>query len=232
MGALTLSDLSLMANEPRVTHVRLSEVLDYAEDRIVRHLIRRHGDELLQHGVLHQLDAKPSERGGRPAKVFLLNEAQALLVCMFARTAKAAEIRRQVIEVFLTWRRGELAQASAAPDPTVTILRRLEERLSAMERTGRQLSELMIAPVESALSLTHAAELWFDQTHQRRPKFWGDVEVRGFLLAMHRQATVDQVRERCIQTFGEDRTPSRSAIHRFWQRLDRLKAANPSLRMH
>jgi hypothetical protein len=232
MGALTLSDLSLMANEPRVTHVRLSEVLGYAEDRHVRRLVSRHSEELLSHGALAQTDAKPCEQGGRPAKTYHFNEAQALLVCMFARTEKAAAIRKQVIEVFLAWRRGELAQASAAPDPTVTILRRLEERLSAMEQTGRRLSELMIAPVESALSLTHAAELWFDQSRQRRPKFWGDVEVRGLLLAMHRQATVDQVRERCIQALGEERTPARSAIHRFWQRLDRLKAANPSLRMH
>ena len=232
MGALTLSDLSVMANEPRVTHVRLSEVLDYAEDRYVRQLISRNSVELLTHGVLLQTDAKPTAQGGRPAKTYHLNEAQALLVCLFARTAKAVEIRRQVIEVFLAWRRGELVQASAAPDPTVTILRRLEERLTAMEKAGRQLSELIIAPVESALSLTHVVELWFDQSRQRRPKFWGDVEVRGFLLATHRQATVDQVRDRCAEAFGEARTPTRSAIHRFWQRLDRLKAANPSLRMH
>lgn len=232
MGALTLSDLSLMANEPRVRDVRLGEVLGFGRAERVRDVVARHKGELLSHGSLPQVAVNPGPKGGRPTSEYYLNEAQALLVCMFARTAKAAEIRKQVIEVFLAWRRGELAQASAAPDPTVTILRRLEERLTAMEQTGRKLSELMIAPVESALSLTHAAELWFDQTRARRPKFWGDVEVRGLLLAMHRQATVDQVRERCIQAFGEERTPTRSAIHRFWQRLDRLKAANPSLRMH
>lgn len=224
-----------MANEPRVRDVRLGEVLGYDRTARLRDMIRRHHDELLGHGPLTQVAAKVGIGSGAQREVaeYYLNEAQALLVCMFARTAKAAEIRKQVIEVFLAWRRGELAQASAAPDPTVTILRRLEERLSAMERTGRQLSELIIAPVESALSLTHAPELWGSPSRPgRRAKFWHDVEVRGFLLAMHRQATIDQVRERCIQAFGEERAPARSAIHRFWQRLDRLKAANPSLRMH
>ena len=234
MGALTLSDLSLMANEPRVRDVRLGEVLGYDRVSRLRDLIGRHQGELLRYGLVTQVAAPIRSGKGRIQAVseFYLNEGQALLVCMFARTEKAADVRQQVIEVFLAWRRGELAQASAAPDPTVTILRRLEERLTAMEKAGRQLSELIIAPVESALSLTHVVELWFDQTRQRRPKFWGDVEVRGFLLATHRQATVDQVRERCAEAFGEARTPTRSAIHRFWQRLDRLKAANPSLRMH
>ncbi|PZR30318.1 hypothetical protein [Caulobacter segnis] len=223
-----------MANEPRVRDVRLGEVLGFSQARLVRRVIKANLDELLMHGPSCQVSTMVGIGSGAQREVaeYYLNEAQALLVCMFARTEKAAEIRKQVIEVFLAWRRGELAQASAAPDPTVTILRRLEERLTAMEKAGRQLSELIIAPVESALSLTHVVELWFDQSRQRRPKFWGDVEVRGFLLATHRQATVDQVRDRCAEAFGQARTPTRSAIHRFWQRLDRLKAANPSLRMH
>lgn len=234
MGALTLSDLSLMANEPRVRDVRLGEVLGFQRPRALRQLIQSNETELLLHGSLPRVVAMIAAGKGarRAVEEFHLNEAQALLVCMFARTEKAAAIRKQVIEVFLAWRRGELAQASAAPDPTVTILRRLEERLTVMEKAGHKLGELFAEPFETALSLTHVVELWFDQSRQRRPKFWGDVEVRGFLLAMHRQATVDQVRERCIQAFGEERTPARSAIHRFWQRLDRLKAANPSLRMH
>lgn len=234
MGALTLSDLSLMANEPRVRDLRVAEALGFDRPANIRNVIRRHRDELMDHGSLLQVEAMITAGKGAQRQVaeYHLNEAQALLVCMFARTEKAAAIRKQVIEVFLAWRRGELAQASAAPDPTVTILRRLEERLTVMEKAGRKLGELFAEPFETALSLTHVVELWFDQSRQRRPKFWGDVEVRGFLLATHRQATVDQVRERCAEAFGEERTPTRSAIHRFWQRLDRLKAANPSLRMH
>jgi hypothetical protein len=45
-----------------------------------------------------------------------LNEAQALLVCLFSRTGKAAEVRRALIEVFTAWRRGQLAQSRQPAD--------------------------------------------------------------------------------------------------------------------
>ena len=86
MGALAISDLTPMAGEPCVLHARLADALGYGEARAVRRLIDRNHDEFLTHGVLRQADAKPQTQGGRPTKDYWLNEAQALLVCMFART--------------------------------------------------------------------------------------------------------------------------------------------------
>ncbi len=60
------------------------------------------------------------------------------------------------------------------------------------------------------------------ERHGRRPKFFSDVEVRTRLMALHREVPVSVARERIAAEFGWDRTPSRSAVSRFWIYLDRL----------
>ena len=45
-----------------------------------------------------------------------MNEPQALLLCLFSRTEKAAEVRRTVIAVFSAWRRGQLAPSRQPTD--------------------------------------------------------------------------------------------------------------------
>ncbi|ALL14296.1 hypothetical protein [Caulobacter henricii] len=247
MAAITVSDLTLMANEPCVSDRKLSDALGFERPTRVRELVARHRDEMVSHGdVFHrslrrnptnlsasdglpQADAKPSSRGGRPVVEYYLNEAQALLVCMFARTEKAAAVRKQVIEVFLAWRRGELVSAAAVPDRTVEILQRLEARLNALESTGRQMQSVADDPVPTVLALTHASELW---NTGRRPAWWHDLDVRHIALTSLRQMSLDQAIALIVEKLGADRAPSRSSLHRFWQRLDRLKATNPSLRTH
>jgi len=54
----------------------------------------------------------------------------------------------------------------------------------------------------------------------RRPTFWRDVEVRDFLIASHRQMTVDEAVTEVTRRFGAKRAPSRSAVGRFWKTLD------------
>lgn len=58
--------------------------------------------------------------------------------------------------------------------------------------------------------------------HGRRPKFFTDMDVRERLIALHREVPVSVARERIETEFGRDRTPSRSAVYRFWIYLDRL----------
>ena len=234
MGALTLSDLAPMAGEPRVRDHRLAEVLGYDRARKVRDLIVRHRPEILTHGPLPQVTAmvEIGSAARRSVDEYHLNEAQALLVCMFARTETAATVRKQVIEVFLAWRRGELAAETVGVDHTVQVLQRLEARLGALEATGGRMVRIQSEPAEAATALTHAVEVWSGQSHQRRPAFWSDVEVRGLVLATHRQMEISEARDLIIARCGAERAPSRSAIGRFWLRLDRLRGAYPSVRSH
>lgn len=226
MGPLTVSDLHVMAAEPRVRDLELGERLGFDRARDVRKLIERNLVELGAHGtcatVAHVVR-------GNPVTEYLLNEPQALLVCMFARTPKATEVRRQVVEVFLAWRRGELQAAPrgetapiAGGDPVVAQLARLTERLDALEGLGQRLRDGDHGA--RALALTHA-DVWAALRPGRRPKAFGDVEVRQHILMTHRQGTIDDVLAGMRERFGPTRTPTRSTLHRWWLRLDELKRA-------
>jgi hypothetical protein len=109
---LGLNDLVVHAGEPRISDIKLGEMLGFDRTLSVRVLIKRHAAELRTHGPLHQVDAMVEIGSGafRKTLEYWLNEAQALLICMFARTEKAAQIRAQIIAVFTAWRRGELDQ--------------------------------------------------------------------------------------------------------------------------
>lgn len=224
MGALAISDLAPMAGEPRVQDMRLGEVLGFDRPRKVRDLISRNLEELGLHGLVYRAAIPIRSGKGRIQHVdtYWLNEAQALLVCMFARTEKAAQVRSQVISVFMAWRRGELVEAAHAPDPAAQAMARLEARLAALEGLGRQLEALLANPLPAAHALTHSDSLFGHMKWQRRPVWWQDTEVRGAVLTSHRQMTLNQARAAMIEAFGEPRAPSRSSIHRFWMRLDRL----------
>lgn len=63
--------------------------------------------------------------------------------------------------------------------------------------------------------------------HGRRPSFWGDGELRVFLTDMHRQVTIAACLAACRETFGADRTPSKSALQRYWAVLDQARAKSP-----
>ena len=68
-------------------------------------------------------------------------------------------------------------------------------------------------------------------TSGRRPPFFYDVPVRDCLISCLHRMTIDQARDVCISKFGAKRTPSHSAVHRFWQKLDQhATGANPVLK--
>ena len=70
----------------------MAERLGMKNPRFIRtDLIRANLDELKQHGILMETPSNTGKRG-RPAKVYYLNEQQALLICMFSRTDKAAAV--------------------------------------------------------------------------------------------------------------------------------------------
>lgn len=87
----------------------MSRLRDIRKDLIVANKI-----ELEGFGLLRPTPANPG-KVGRPAYQYHLNEQQALLVCMFSRTEKAAAVRKEVIEVFTAYRRGQLQPVAATP---------------------------------------------------------------------------------------------------------------------
>ncbi len=109
---LTTQNLTLVDGEPRVLDLDLAAELGFERPRVIRELITRNEAELAAFSGVCRAVRQISSRGGRPSTEYWLTEAQALLLCMFARTATAAAVRRQVIEVFLAWRKGHTEEVN------------------------------------------------------------------------------------------------------------------------
>ncbi len=109
--SLTINDLQVIEDEPRIKDVVLGERLGFSRSNSARVIISRNIEELQGFGTLHQIDA--TEKVGcvnRKVKAYYLNEAQALLLCMFSRTAKAAQVRKELIDVYMAYRTRGLAK--------------------------------------------------------------------------------------------------------------------------
>ena len=109
---ITLADLNTVINhEPRVLDLLVAERLGFDSKYKIRELIDRNREELESYGAVSARTAETSERGGRPSTEYWLNEAQALLICTFSRTAKATAVRKALIEVYQAYRSGTLQPA-------------------------------------------------------------------------------------------------------------------------
>ena len=80
----------------------------------------------------------------------------------------------------------------------------------------------LLPPERLALAVTHMP-VWSGANRHRRPDFWSDLPVRTLLVRHHRQMTITEVLWLCTDQFGPQRTPSASAVGRFWQALDRAR---------
>lgn len=98
---LTLTDLDL-ANpaEPRISDVKLAEVLGYERPANIRKLIKRHQSSLEQFGSVLSMVEQTSAEGGRPGHSYSLNRKQALFVCTKSDTPMATAVTIALVEVF------------------------------------------------------------------------------------------------------------------------------------
>lgn len=110
------ANIELMRGEPRVRDLQLAEALGFERPRKIRDLILRNEAELSGYSEVCTSAGRTSFRGGRPSTEYWLAEPQALLICMFARTGNAAIVRKQVIDVFMAWRRGQTHPGSMTTD--------------------------------------------------------------------------------------------------------------------
>lgn len=135
---LSASDLDTTdTKEPRIHDERLGERLGLSRPRDIRKLIDRNRAELEGYGLLRQRGAPIKSGKGRIQEVqeYWLNEGQAMLICMFARTDDAADVRREIIQVFLAWRRGSLPTRLPRWQPSRADMRDINSRASQILQT-------------------------------------------------------------------------------------------------
>ncbi|MGB0694922.1 MAG: hypothetical protein ACPGOY_04685 [Rhodospirillaceae bacterium] len=112
MSSISLSDVKTRDGEPRISDVSLGQGLGLPRPRKIRDIIQRNRDELAWYGSLasqhweHGCGQDPTAH----SDAIYLNEAQALLVCLYARSGRALDVQRQLIQVFTAWRQDSLAQ--------------------------------------------------------------------------------------------------------------------------
>jgi hypothetical protein len=129
MLELTVADLDAVDGEPRIFDLVLADRLGFTRPRTIRQLIERSMAELESFGLIA---ARCSAYRNRQFTEYWLNEPQALLVCLFSRTEKAAEVRRTVIAVFSAWRRGQLAPTRQPTDLSRAQLKAINSRAYAL----------------------------------------------------------------------------------------------------
>lgn len=121
------NDITTIDGEPRIRDLDLARRLQMVDPYKVRTLIAANRDELGAHGIVSARRAETLPQGGRPGTDYYLNEGQALTICALSRTPVAAKIRRALIDVFMSHRRGELK-----PVAVVAHNRRLPTRKASL----------------------------------------------------------------------------------------------------
>jgi hypothetical protein len=116
--ALSERDLRVIDGDARVLDLRLAERLGFERSYVIRQLIDRNADELRRYGELIVRTVQ-TIGPGRPGQEYWLNEAQLILVSMKSDTNRAADVREEVIKVFLAWRHG-------TPTPAVPTMDKIE----------------------------------------------------------------------------------------------------------
>ena len=164
---LTAGDLQVLDDEPRILDLRIGERLEMAQPLDIRRTIEANREELERYGEVFAHRPKTSDKGGRPATEYHLNEAQTLLLCMFSRTEKAADVRQEVISVYMAYRQGlqtgaanpttipmKISDASMIVASLTTAIKAMDEaqEIKSQGRTGKYRETVKLLISETALS--------------------------------------------------------------------------------
>lgn len=102
---LTIQDLQIIDDEPRLKDIYLGQRLGFSRPNSIRVTIERNKTELSSYGPLHQIDA--TEQVGcvqRKVTSYWLNEAQALLVSIKSETPRSPAVRKELIDLYMAYR--------------------------------------------------------------------------------------------------------------------------------
>lgn len=111
-----------------------------------------------------------------------------------------------------------------ADEEVATFLNRLPRHLTFSEMAAACLERF---GAERAWSRSKIIRYWEDSHPVRKGRASRvdlDDEVRAFLNDLVGRQTLKQLVAACQKKFGLERSPSRSTIHRYWQRVRRERA--------
>ncbi|MFI3902603.1 hypothetical protein [Ochrobactrum sp. S1502_03] len=163
---ISVADLNTeIDKEPRVVDVRLGEALGFARPRKIREIIERNLEEIEVYG------SSAPRRGayrGQSFTEYFLNEGQALLICMFAKTVAAAAVRKALIDVFMEYRLGRVekpVKVQAHNRRTSTKIDdalRLKQNVDRLERVAASLQQPEPKPQNVCAMIIDGEPVWVD----------------------------------------------------------------------
>ena len=145
--SLTINDLQVIEDEPRIKDIVLGERLGFNRAVKIKDIIKRNIQELQGFGAFPQI-GETMKVGcvNRKIMTYYLNEAQALLLCMFSRTAKAAQVRKELIDVYMTYRTRGLAKVREHYRQ-ITTAKKPRVKLNAIDIAKAVVAELKQHPI-------------------------------------------------------------------------------------
>lgn len=160
--------LNAESGEPMIRDTELAEKLGYAAPRNIRKIVRR----MLKSGSLSPESMRSTvERiqNGNTIECFYLSERAALKVIARSETSAADKITDEVIDVFIQYRQGTLAQqpATAIPTNLVEALRLAADKAEEAEKLALKVERDApkvqfhdrVAMAEDACTVAEAAKL-------------------------------------------------------------------------
>jgi hypothetical protein len=139
-------------SDPRLPDLILARRLGFEKPHNIRKLIERNRAELESYAPLPAeptnilRDGEKSRSRGRPGTAYQLSEGQCLVLCALSRTPAAAQIRREIVQVFMAWRQGRT--------PATAIMRHLADHAEVLPAGD---VAFLIAPVTAAILDTLSA---------------------------------------------------------------------------
>ncbi len=128
--------LTPVNGEPRVHDLALAERLGFADQYMIRKLIKRNHDKLLKFGIVSTVETI-HQGAGRPSSEFYLNQRQAVFICMKSETEKAFDVQVEIVRVFDAYLNGELKPT--VPQNFAQALRLAAEQQERIEQQQQEL---------------------------------------------------------------------------------------------
>lgn len=184
--------------------------------------------------AMHNVHSRSANGVVQSREVTIISESGVYHAIFKSRRTEAAAFRKWVtsevlpsirVNGYYNHSRGDLPVNDA--DPRWAML---DRRLDQLERLIS--SQAMVESDEFTKAVTFAPPVFRliksdgQVRKQAYSRYWRDHEVRGLMIALHRQMTLDDAVDEISAQVGCDRTPSRSALQRIWKQLDKARGAS------
>lgn len=113
-------------------------------------------------------------------------------------------------------------------EPDADLVQVTQRELTALTEDRRALRAMLdiLRPLVTALEARPMPDIWLGEKVRPNPGGGGvspidhDQELAAFIRPLLGQEKLTRIADLCRARFGPDRAPSKSAIHRYWHRLN------------